>query len=152
MKHMKKCCLTLISIFFVFGCTLFPTSASTSYINNDEIIYFDDGSYLVIELTSESNLARSTTSGGKNASFHNADGDLLWVIRVEGSFYYTGTTAIATSATYSYQIYDSAWSLKEGRAYCSGNQAIAECTFTGGIFLTRNATVVLSCSPTGVLS
>lgn len=46
----------------------------------------------------------------------------------------------------------SAWTLKSAEAYCSGNQAIAEGKFNGGLLLNRSTSIALSCSPTGVLS
>ncbi len=93
-----------------------------------------------------------TISGIASVSYYSSTNKLLWVFSVHGTFNYDGKTATATSATYSYSIYDTAWSFKSGRAYCSGNQAIAEGTFSGGIFLTRSASAILSCFPNGVLS
>lgn len=150
MKNLKKSCLVLLSVLLTFICVSFPVSASST---STETIYFEDGSYLIIDLAVSPTYTRaSTKSGDKAVSFYKSDDTLQWVATVHGTFSYDGTTATATSATYSYQIYNSNWKLKSGSAYCSGNQAITECSFLSGMFVTKSVSVTLSCSPTGVLS
>ena len=110
---------------------------------------------MVIELiVYQSSFSRATNAaaGAKSGKGYSSDGELLWELIVHGTFTYDGTTATATQASYSYNIYNSAWKLKSAEAYCSGNQAIAEGKFNGGLFLNRSTSITLTCSPTGVLS
>ena len=132
-------------------CTV-PTAAAQTTVVTD-VVYFEDGSYLITELTTYP-IARAaqTRTGSKTTYFANSAGTKQWSLTVNGTFTYNGSTSSATKATYSYSIFDSSWSLKSASAYCSGNQAIAEGTFSGGLFLSRSLTVTLSCSPSGVLS
>lgn len=119
-----------------------------------EITYLSDGSYLVTELVAADNavMSTNTVSGSKKTTAYNSSGSALWSFTVSGTFRYTGSSATATSAYCSYIIYSSLWSLKTASAYCSGSQAIADGTFKGALVLTKNVTVTLTCSATGVLS
>lgn len=146
---MKKFISVLFLVVLVFSLCAFPASASNT---TEEIIYYEDGSYLVMTLTEPMTRASSVRSGAKTGDYYNADGDLLWDFTVHGTFTYDGTTATATDASYSYNIYHSAWTLKNASAYCSGDQAIAEGKFNGGLLLNRSTSISLTCSPTGVLS
>lgn len=96
--------------------------------------------------------ASNTRIGTKIGDYYDADGNLLWDFTVHGTFTYDGATATATDASYSYNIYNPIWTLKSANAYCSGNQAIAEGKFNGGLLLNRSTSITLSCSPSGVLS
>lgn len=119
------------------------------------IIYYSDGSYLISELvTSPVSVSRLTNmvTGSRVVTYYNADHDPLWDMTLTGTFSYNGSTAKAEEATYSYNIYSSAWSFKSANAYCTGNKAIVESVFVKAFFITRDAIVTLTCSPTGVLS
>ena len=143
--------LTLVMLFSL--CTVSALAAEPADSSVD-IIYFADGSYLTTKLiVSDSAGTRSagTISGKKTSTYTSSSGVNQWALTVTGTFTYTGTSATATAASYSHTIYSSAWSLKSADAYCSGNQAIAEGTFTSGL-LSRSATVTLSCSAGGTLS
>ena len=148
--------LSVISVtILLFSLCIAPAAAAEISVPSTDVIYFEDGSYLTTTLIIDNlSVARTTygISGHKNVHYSNASGDILWTLTVYGTFTYNGTTATATSASYSHEVYSSAWSFKSGSAYCSDNQAIAEGKFNGGFLLNRSATVTLTCSPTGVLS
>lgn len=153
MRYMKRILSGVLLIVLSFSLCAFPALAVDTPETTTGVIYFEDGSYLTLELVVyQSSLARAsnTVSGGKTGNCRDADGNLLWDFTVHGTFTYDGTTA--THASYSYNIYNSAWRLKSAEAYCSGNQAIAEGKFNGGLFLNRSTSLTLTCSPTGVLS
>ncbi len=142
---------------FILVCLLLASSIAPAFAAeppaDSEVIYFEDGSYLVRRLfTAPATRASNTVSGSVSQSYYSSTDVLLFEVFVYGTFTYDGITATATQASYDYTIYDTAWSFKSGRAYCSGDQAIAEVKFTGGIFITRTAKVVLTCSPDGKLS
>ncbi len=149
----KSLLSSILVLTLVFSLCALPAAAITPENSVYEVTYFEDGSYLTTEVvTYASTRAASTRSGHKTATYSNASGVTLWTFTVYGTFTYNGTTSSATKASYGFNISDSNWSLKSANAYCSGNQAIAEGTFSGGIFTTRNTSVGLSCSPSGVLS
>ena len=155
MRHLKHFLWSLVLAALVLSACAFPAFADSSVETQTDVTYFEDGSYLTVELVVCSySLTRATNvlSGSKTTVYRSSDDELLWDFTVHGTFQYDGTTATATDASYSYNIYNSAWKLKSAEAYCSGNQAIAEGKFNGGFLLNRSTSITLTCSPTGVLS
>ena len=144
---MKKryCSIVCLMLFLLLSCfCVAPAFAVDLPETTTEVIRYEDGSYLTIELAVyDSIVARvtGTVSGRKVTSYRNSDNELLWDFTVHGTFKYDGTTATATDASYSYNIYNSAWKLKSAEAYCSGNQAIAEGKFNGGFLLNRSTSI-----------
>jgi len=130
-----------------------PTNASTF-----ETTVFKDGSYIVTTI-SEALLLRGTAAlplsvktGTKTVSYYSAANTLEWTFSVNGTFSYDGTTAAATSSSSSCSIYVSGWICNDRTAWYSGNMAYASATFKYINLLTKNTSVSLSCSPSGVLS
>lgn len=152
MKHMKRIFAALLLAVLSLSLCAFPALANNSTETTEEVIRYEDGSYLVVALTVSTTRAAGTRSGIKTGNYYDSDGELCWDFSIHGAFTYDGTTATATQASYSYNIYNSAWKLKSAEAYCSGDQAIAEGKFNGGFFLNRSTSITLTCSPTGVLS
>lgn len=152
MKHIKRILVAFFLAVLSFSLCAFPALASNTTETTEEIIRYEDGSYLVVTLTVSMTRATGTRSGIKTGDYYNSDGELCWDFSIHGAFTYDGTTATATDASYSYNIYNSAWKLKSAEAYCSGNQAIAEGKFNGGFLLNRSTSITLTCSPDGVLS
>lgn len=147
-----RCVSSLVLACLLLAGSMVPALAAEAPTDS-EVIYFEDGSYLVRRLfTAPTTRTSNTTSGTICGSYYSSADVLLCEVFLTGTFTYDGTTATATQASYDYKIYDTAWSFKSGRAYCSGDQAIAEVKFTGGIFITRTAKVVITCSPDGKLS
>lgn len=142
---------TCVSIFCI------PAFATEASKNEEQIIYYEDGSYTVITITYDlpsavlAKAATKTTSGSKEyVHYDNAD-QLLWTFQVYGTFEYDGSKAEAISADYSKGIYDSAWSFVRADAYCSGASAVATGTFKESIFPV-STTITLTCSTDGKLS
>lgn len=155
MKLIKRIFAGLLLTVFAFSLCAFPALAHNEPEISTDVILFEDGSYLVVTLTEYRAFAARTVysrTGGKTVTYYNSDDELCWDFAVHGTFTYDGTTATATNASYSYNIYNSAWKLKNAEAYCSGNQAIAEGKFNGGFLLNRSTSITLTCSPTGALS
>ena len=155
MKKLKRLIVFCLSVMMFSSVGISSAGAANIKPIEQGILYFEDGSYLTIDVIEfDSVLTRGTSvvSGKKIGTYSNNSGETLWTITVNGKFTYNGLSATAIDASYSYQIYDSAWSLKSANAYCSGNRAIAEGTFHGGFLLNRDVTVTLTCSPDGKLS
>lgn len=118
-----------------------------------EVVWYEDGYYAVRELASEpTTRAFNQVVGRSTVTLYSSSHEPLFSFTVRGTFSYNGRTATALRASYSYQIQSSAWRLQSGRAHCLGNQAVAEGTFSGGLFSSRQARVILTCSPDGRLS
>ena len=152
-------CLSLVLALLLCACA-FPVSAAdvepmvpvASYVT-----HFDDGSYCVTTIlqtpVEENGAARAyKLTSGQKASAYYASGVLQFTTYVKGTFKYNGSTAMATTAQYSYSIANSAWSFSSGSAHCSGATAYATCTFYNSLNGNKSVTASLTCSPTGKLS
>ncbi len=156
MRHRYLAPVSLLMALLMCCVCVVPTMASDVSEITTEVVYYEDGSYSVVSLevlnAAFAGRSANTRVATKTDRYYNSDNELLWDFTLHGTFTYDGTTATAISASYSYNIYDSAWTLKSADAYCSGNQAIAEGKFNGGFLLNRSTSITLTCSPTGTLS
>lgn len=159
MKDWKRF-VAVLALFGVMTTGFCPLAAAAEKPASQPVIQYDeDGFYSVTTILYSKqqidNSARATeqkTEGEKRIDTYDESHQLLWTLWVYGTFTYNGSSARATSATYSYQIYNSDWTFKSGRAYCSGASAIATATFQSSQNTSKTTTVRLTCSPTGQLS
>lgn len=158
---MKRYLSLFLMLVMLGGVLSFPVSAasheSAAESSQTTVEYFADGSYLVTTVTEYSKGARSSTqSGSKTSHYYNSKGVEQWAATINGTFSYDGSFATCTSAFTAYAIYDSSWKLKSASAEKRGNQAIGYFVFKdyflGVPINTIERTVILTCSPTGVLS
>ena len=154
----KKKGISLLLAFFIFAnvfCT--PVLAADTSGSEEQVIYYEDGSYAVITITYDTprtifeRYAAKKTGGTKEYIHYNSADQPLWTFRVHGTFEYDGSDAEAISADYSEDVYDSAWSFVRADAYCSGASAVAKGTFKESIFPVSK-TITLTCSKDGKLS
>ncbi len=163
MKKVVSFVLTLCLAFSALSIGAFATdSAEDMQLVSSRTVYLEDGSYneiLIYEQAYEASpMARATyTKTGSAQLVHkNSAGKKLWLVQVNGTFTYNGSTATCTAASTSYTIYDDAWRVTSASASKSG--ATAKGNFTvkkyviGIAVSTENPVVTLTCSPSGVLS
>lgn len=156
MKKIHQLILFAMAV-LLFAASL-PTSAFATAAEPPQMQKLDDGSYVVITIEYDQAqdgisylTSKSITSGTKKYTYYDSANKLLWEFRVHGTFTYNGVTATATGASYSYDVYDSAWSFVKGNATYSGATATATGTFKWLLF-SYDTPVSLTCSPDGVLS
>lgn len=145
--------------FFAFAlavlcvCTALP---ATSVCAEESIERLEDGSYIVTTISYQGSRASNTRTGSKERTYYANDNTKLFSLTVKGTFKYDGTSASCTSSTYSYNIYDSSWSLKSATATKSGATATAEGTFAKKVLgittMTKSLTPTLTCDKDGNLS
>ena len=123
-------------------------NTSYTYLGND----------IYIETIIEENISlfsTQTKSCSKTLNFKNS-GNILFSIKVSGTFTYTGSSSTCTSSSVTTSVTDSAWKIMSKSASKSGNIAIGYATakryMFGFVVETRNETATLTCSATGVLS
>lgn len=87
----------------------------------DCVIVYDDSGYQVTELematedsSSPSVFSLSTVTGRKTVTRYDSRDRRLFSFTLTATFSYNGSTASATSASYSYRIYDSSWDFSSG--------------------------------------
>lgn len=130
--------------------------------NENKIVsieYFDDGSYLIVELVEEETLLTRATSskpGSKSFTYYNSSDEPVWKATLNATFTYTGSSATCTSASVSYKIYDDAWKCTSAVASKSGRTARGDFVFKkyvlGIPIKTIEKSLTISCSNTGTLS
>lgn len=155
---MKKIVAVFLSVLMLLA---FPVAAyadeTDDTVVSSTVEYFEDGSYLVTTIEEQPTLTRaSTKSGSKSSKYYDSDDELQWVVTVKGTFSYTGSSATCTSASTTYSIYDTSWKVTSATATKSGRTATGKFTVKKYVtfipMITRNATVILSCSNSGTLS
>ncbi len=153
MKKLVALILSLLCVFsgvsYIFAQDKLNNNMSTS------IEYLEDGSYIVTEIKEISNdLARAYKTGTKSTSYYTSSGKVVWKYELTGSFSYGGSYAscVGTSSRVTYTT--DGWREESKTSYASGASAVGKITMRqvgigGG---TKSDTVVLTCSPSGVLS
>lgn len=151
-------CSVLFTLLLTFTCTIPSVSAleySSIQPSNEEIVYLQDGIYIISTIQENSctslYAATHTKSGSKTSTVYSASGSPLYSITVHGVFSYNGSSASATSASYSYTDESPLWSFSNGSSSFSGATATASGTFKSGQ-ITKTIRAVLSCSANGTLS
>lgn len=153
-------------VLIVLGIMLFvaqPVFAA----NQDATIsteYFSNGCYTVTviedldcsEVNSFQPMSQKTETKTKTKYFYNASDEVMWYVRVVGTFTYGDGTSKCISATPSAESKNSFWKVFDITGGKSGNQAYATATgkrYLNGIVVeSKTETVTLTCSPTGVFS
>ena len=101
--------------------------------------------------------ATSTKSVSKTVVFQNADGDVLWQVRLDATFRYNGSTSVCTAANASTQTFSSSWKTRVSSCSKSQNRAYASAygnrySSKGKLIETVTQNVTLTCSKTGAIS
>lgn len=151
--------ISLLSVILMIAVLCPNTALANDKIVTDSYVeYFDDGSYIVTELSENTitTFAAQTTSSYKVSHFYNSNNVKEWTVRLDATFSYTGSSATCTSAKTSNTIYNDAWKVTSAVPSKSGNKATG--TFTvkkyalGIPIKTVNKTLTITCSNTGVCS
>lgn len=153
MKHKLLTIITAAGLSLFMTVTVFAETATTTI----ETEYFPDGSYAVITTTIEpvsiTTFATETTkSASRTYTYYNQSNKAAWDFTLTGTFTYNGTTAKATKAETSYNIYVSGWKCIYKHGSVSGAVATGQGTFQYKSELTKNVSLSLKCSPTGIIS
>lgn len=143
---MRKFIVLMILTASIILSTICPVfAAQTTSAEETTITYFDDGSYLIKTIISDTVPPRATTftkSGNIVASYYDGDDTLLWEYTLYGEFeVVSGVSAVCTSATYTQTIYANRWSFSNGQATASGNTAYGVGTFKKKVLFVTTSTV-----------
>lgn len=150
---MKRALCLILTVLLTFG--LLPIQGNAAE-NPIETVYFDDGSYLTVEIITNGSRATGSVTGSKPATYYDSDGVAQWKAILSGTFTYTGTSATCTSANMSVTIYDSSWYVISKSASKSGNTATGNATIgdkLGGVTVSKApVSLTLTCDANGNLS
>lgn len=144
--------LVLAALLLLAALPMTVTAAAEDKLVSTSTEYFDDGSYVVINVYESAIQPRTGKIGYAETTYYSANGTKIFKVSVDGSFEYTyGVSVKATSATASVAVYDSKTSFVSKNAYTSGASAIGSGTVSySGSTITRTAKV--TCDKYGNLS
>ena len=147
---MRKILKSLLCLILLAGVFPYKISANNNIIQEENIyveIEIGDPTYSEkISLYS----TKKTVSNYKNYHYKNDKGQILWTVKVTGTFEYDGTTSKCISSSVSVLNINREWQVFTKNASKSGNQArgMVIMRYTPAMAL-HPVTVTLSCSPTG---
>ena len=144
---MKRLSHILVLFFAVMNLMCLPAMAADS---SAETIYYEDGSYAIITLTSSS--VRASKSDIKAYTYYNPQGQRCFTYRLLASFTYNGVMSRADTAENTVSIYRQGWDMSTHSEYVSGNTAYGRATFTGPSGESRTASLTLTCDKNGTIS
>lgn len=149
----KRIIFFLLSILMLVS--VIPVAQAAESIE-EEIIYLEDGRYLIVSTTVSLSRAANTKIGTRVITSKNADGTIDWKAVLTGTFTYNGTTATCTNSSVSVTVYASNWYEVSKTAGKSGASATGSVTMgrkvLGITVAKENYDMTLTCSPTGTLS
>lgn len=149
----KALSVVLAMVFALSMFTIFASAETTS----DEIVYLEDGGYIVVTIEQEdipSTRATKEVGYTKSHTYYNSSNVRQWEFRVTGRFTVNvGVSATATSAVTSLTYYTDDWQYSNRTAYTSGNKAIGEITMkrysNGSVVQTVNDKITITCDVNG---
>lgn len=150
MKTLKTVTIILLIV------AMLPIYGHATADTKSEIIHFDDGSYIVIEISFLDERASTTRTATKTYRYYNALGTEKWYVTLIGKFTYDGTTSTCMSSNTSIGILDSAWYIISNTYSTSGNSAIGNVTMgykiLGVTTDRKNVNISITCDANGNLS
>lgn len=163
---MKKTLTLLLAITLLISIFAFPANASSEPSiavpgTVVDVEYLDNGDYIITTIEDNSIILpdastnSTTVTKTKTSSFYNSAGDVMWYIKVQGTFTYDGSTSKCNSAAHKAAAIGSTWSIRSASSSKSGNTATATATarHTSGVgYNDYTRSVTLKCSKTGVFS
>lgn len=97
----------LACLLLVCAIPLQPIAATPAA--SEEIVYFEDGSYLTTVITGGTSRASGSLTKTKTFTYYKSNGTAVWDIALTASFIYNGASATCTSCSGKVTIYDSNW-------------------------------------------
>lgn len=157
---MKKFLSLLISFILIFSVLTCPVSAENNYtIVSETTECLENGYYLVTTFVVEDNdVTRATSSktGSKTVVLYNEDKEAMVTMKLTATFSYTGSSATCTNVSPTFTVHNSYWRVTKSTGTKSGNKGIGEFTakhyWLGIVTQTKDITITITCSNTGVLS
>lgn len=154
--------LLLISILvFATSVPCFAAVGAGGTESATEIIYYEDGSYAVLETIVDEAASvepgimpmstYKTKSGTSKYTYYNKNKAAAWTLTLNASFKYNGSTAQATGASASHSIHISGWSCSSKDVTKSGASAKVYGVFKYAS-LTPDITIKMTCSPNGTIT
>ena len=159
-KMFKKISILVLTCCILISLTQRPLQVSASTRNNakNNIIYMDDGDYIIVSTflppapsTFSTYSTVSTISPSKSYKYYNAKDELCWSFTLYATFKYDGILVACTDTSSTAAIYKSTWSLVSKSTSKNGGEAI------GTIHVKTSAksvskTLTITCTKNGTIN
>lgn len=162
MKKITSTLLIILSLILVFTFSVSANNSNAQRLstdNNSYVEYYNDGSYTITttNTTVQSPVTRASTyvvTGERIVNLYNSSDELQWTYTLIGKFTVVyGESVVCTSSTYSYEIYNSSWSLTAHENTYRNNIASGTATFKKKVLFittnTHNVDVEIGCDVYG---
>lgn len=152
---MKRFLRAILAVILALSMALPSMAAGTAAEKENRIVY-EDGSYLVVTIDSDSSLARGTKTQNKKYEYYDASNVRQWRIVLTASFTYDGTTSSCIAAGCNADVYTDNWTVISESSSRSGNVAYGYATLANtllGVTVSeRSYTLTLTCDKNGNVS
>lgn len=154
---MRKRIIWLFVCILIMG-TSIDVYAGSSTEERTEIEYLKNGDYLITKIKEESYKMRvgGTKTASKTTNYYNANGSIMWYVKVTATFKYDGKSSACTKVSADAGSKSSVWKVTNKTATKSGNSGTAKASATqyyGNRPLhTYTRSVTLRCDKNGSLS
>ncbi|MCD7892874.1 MAG: hypothetical protein LUG60_04145 [Erysipelotrichaceae bacterium] len=150
---MKKIIAILLSTMFMLLSISTPVMAKDFGVT---IEYLDNGMIVETQITESNYYSTTTKTGSKVRKYKDSDGNVLFTVKVSGTFKYDGSTCTCTKSSVTTSVVNSNWKITDSSASKSGSTATATATakryMLGVVVETQSVTIKLKCSASGSLS
>ena len=116
---MKRFLCAFLAVCFIMTVPLSANAATTS--ERAEILYNEDGSYIVVTLEDIPIRASGVLTRSKTYSYYNAADEIEWKAVLTGTFEYDGASATCIASACDVYIYNTNWYLISKNTTKSGN-------------------------------
>lgn len=121
--------------------------------STDEVIMFEDGSYIIVSISSIDTRTMDKKVASKEYAYYSANEVLLWTVTLTGYFSYDGTSSTCTYSAINVDIINESWELISGTSTESGNTATANVIIgrrlLGVIVNKKTVNISISCDANG---
>jgi hypothetical protein len=134
----------------------FNIQAAEKDTQEDNVIYLENGDYIVVKVIEQINRSINGKTGTKYHIYYGSDGAAKWQAVLNATFIYTGSSSTCTASSCDVTIYDSNYYLISKNASRSGNAAYGTATVGRKILgITHDQNTInltLTCDVNGNLS
>lgn len=151
--ELKRLIALVLAAVCAFGMPLCASAAETA--ESENVVYYEDGSYLVIT-TTETGSRASVKTAYRDYKYYDTYGDLEWMAKLDATFRYNGSIVSCTAANLEITIYNTNWYVVSQDDYSDGDTAVGEFTMgnrtLGVTVLEVDHTITITCDANGNLS
>lgn len=123
-----KCLGRFVAVALIIALLPMYAFAAQETTDQSNVIYYDDGSYITIDIISIDSRATQTKIGSKVYTYYDSNDNVEWKATLTGTFAYNGYSCTCAVSSYTVDIVDTDWYEISGSTTRSGNSAVLDLT------------------------